>query len=318
MLIYLLLRILSIIPMLLVASFIIFALLRLNGTDPVVQYLINSNLPQTPELVESLRHQFGLDKPVIQQYILWLQHAITLDFGNSFISGRNVSQDFIYFLPNTLLLVGFAFMLTLCISIPLGIFSAKYKDKLPDFLIRIVCFIGVCVPNFWLALMLIIVFSLYLGWLPALGLDDAKSFILPCISIALMSSCINTRLIRTNMLEIKKERHILYAKLRGLPTRNITFKHIFYNASLPIITAFGMHIGELIGGALLIENIFAIPGIGLYSLQGIANHDYPIIQCFVVVLCLIFIICNLLVDILLLVLDPRLRHQIISPRSSYG
>ncbi|STQ87048.1 ABC transporter permease subunit [Helicobacter muridarum] len=311
---YFLFRILSIIPILLVASFVIFALLRLSGTDPITQYLIHSNLPQTQELVESLRHEFGLDKPILQQYLMWLQQASRLDFGTSFITGRSVSNDFMYFLPNTFLLVGLSFLIILCVSIPLGILSSKYKDKIPDLIIRFFCFIGVCIPNFWLAFVLIIIFAIYLDWLPALGLDSPQSFILPCLSISLMSSCINTRLIRTNMLEIRKERHIVYAKLRALDSKKITLKHIFYNASLPIVTAFGMHIGELIGGALLIENIFAIPGIGLYSLQGIANHDYPIIQCFVVVLCLAFVVCNLLVDMLLIILDPRLRSEVMKSK----
>ncbi|TLD79773.1 ABC transporter permease subunit [Helicobacter sp. MIT 05-5293] len=310
MLRYIVLRIFYIIPIVLVASFAIFMLLRLNNTDPVASYLIHSNLPATPEMIESLRADFGLDKPLGEQYVLWLKKAVVLDFGTSYISGREVGADFLHYLPSTLLLVFSAFGLILIVSIPLGILSARYKDKLPDVIIRFFCFIGVSVPNFWLAFLLIIVFCVMLGWLPAFGLDNPQSLILPCVSIALMSLCINTRLIRANMLEVKKERHILYARLRGLGESKITLKHIFYNASLPIVTAFGMHIGELIGGALVIENIFAIPGIGLYSLQGIINHDYPIIQCFVVVMCLIFALCNLGVDILYAALDPRIRKEI--------
>lgn len=317
MLSYIFFRVLSVIPVLLVASFLIFSLLRLNGTDPIAQYLLNSHLPQTPELVQELRVEFGLDKPLLDQYFLWLKKALSLDFGASFMTGRSVSEDFLHFLPNTLALVAGAFFLTLAISLPLGLLAASCKDRLPDFIIRFFCFIGVCVPNFWLAFVLIIVFALYLGWLPPLGLDGLSSLVLPCLSIALMSSCINTRLIRANMLEVSKERHIAYAKLRGLSPAKITLKHTFYNACLPIVTAFGMHLGELIGGALFIESIFALPGVGLYSLQGIANHDFPIIQCFVVVLCLIFTLCNLIVDILLVLLDPRLRRELVkSPKKA--
>lgn len=134
MIVYILLRIFYIIPILLIASFVIFVLLRMGGTDPVAQYIIHSNLPPTQELIESLRHEFGLDKPILQQYLIWLKHAITLDFGISFITGRNVSQDFMHFLPNTLVLVGFGFVFMLCFSIPLGILSSLYKDRLPDLL----------------------------------------------------------------------------------------------------------------------------------------------------------------------------------------
>lgn len=309
MLRYILYRIFMIIPILLFASFIIFYLLRLNNTDPVAQYLINSNLPSTPEVIAEIRHEFGLDKPILEQYLLWLQKAVSLDFGKSYMSDRDVWSDFLYYLPNTLLLALFAFLLTILVSVPFGIIAAYYRDKIPDFLIRFICFIGVCMPNFWFAFLLIMLFSLTLGWLPALGVDGLHSFILPAISIAFMSICVNIRLIRANMLEVSKERHILYAYLRGLKKGHVTIKHVFYNATLPIITALGMHFGELIGGALIIESIFAIPGIGYYSLQGIANHDYPIIQCFVLIMCLVFSLCNLIIDICYAALDPRIRKN---------
>lgn len=309
MLRYIFYRILMIIPILLIASFIIFYLLRLNNTDPVAQYLINSNLPSTPEVIATVRHEFGLDKPILEQYILWLKKAVVLDFGKSYMTDRDVWADFLYYLPNTLLLAFMAFLLTLIVSIPLGILSAYYRDRIPDFLIRFFCFIGVCMPNFWLAFLLIMLFSITLGWLPALGANGVSSFILPAISVAFMSLCVNIRLIRSNMLEVSKERHITYAYLRGLKKGHVTIKHIFYNALLPLITALGMHFGELIGGALIIESIFAIPGIGYYSLQGIANHDYPIIQCFVLLMCLVFSLCNIIIDICYALLDPRIRKN---------
>lgn len=309
MLRYIIYRILMIVPILLIASFIIFYLLRLNNTDPVAQYLINSNLPSTPEVIAAVRHEFGLDKPILEQYILWLKKAVVLDFGKSYMTDRDVWADFLYYLPNTLLLAFMAFLLTLITSIPLGILAAYYRDRIPDFLIRFFCFIGVCMPNFWLAFLLIMLFSITLGWLPALGASGISSFILPAISVAFMSLCVNIRLIRSNMLEVSKERHITYAYLRGLKKWNVTCKHIFYNALLPLITALGMHFGELIGGALIIESIFAIPGIGYYSLQGIANHDYPIIQCFVLLMCLVFSLCNMIIDICYALLDPRIRKN---------
>ncbi len=302
-------RILWLVPIILIASFGVFCLLRLGGSDPVMAYIIHSGLPATPELIEEITHNFGLDKPLLEQYVTWLCNALKLDFGISYMNGRSVSTDFLYFLPNTLILVACGFGLTFLCSVPLGVVSVYYHNKLPDFFIGFFCFVGVSMPNFWLAFLLILFFSVYLGWLPAVGMEGAQSFILPSISIALMSICINARLIRANMLEMQKERHIIYAKMRGVNGWRLHIKHIFYNAFLPILTAMGMHIGELIGGALVIESVFALPGIGLYSIQGIANHDYPVIQCFIVVLSFCFVLCNGMVDILYGLLDPRIRKQ---------
>ncbi|RDU66388.1 nickel ABC transporter permease subunit NikB [Helicobacter didelphidarum] len=310
MLSYIFQRILYMIPILFLSSLVIFIALRVSNIDPVTQYIIHSNLPPTPEVIQAIQHDFGLDKPIMEQYWLWLKKAVMLDFGNSYITGRSVSQDFLYFLPQTLLLGGCAFVILLFFSIPLGILSAMYRDKIPDFIIRFICFLGVSTPSFWLAFLLIFVFSIKLEWLPPLGLESAKSLIMPALSIAFMSMCVNTRLIRSNMLEVKKERHLLYAKLRGLNKTTINLKHTFYNALLPIVTSFGMHLGEIIGWALVVENVFAISGVGLYSVQGFANHDYPIIQCFVIVMCFIFTLCNLIIDILYAFLDPRIRRNI--------
>lgn len=302
-------RILWLVPIMFVASLVVFCLLRLSGSDPVMTYIINSNLPATPELVEEIRHSFGLDKPILTQYALWLQSAMQLDFGTSYMTGRSVSEDFLHFLPTTLILVACGFVLTFICSVPLGILSVYYHNRFPDFLIRFFCFIGVSTPNFWFAFLLMLFFCIYLGWLPAIGIEGAQSFILPSISIALMSICINTRLIRANMLEAQKDRYVIYAKMRGIKGWRLYIKHIFYNAFLPIFTAMGMHLGELIGGALVIESVFALPGIGLYSIQGIANHDYPVIQCFIVVLSFCFVLCNAIVDICYGLLDPRIRKQ---------
>ncbi|MCX2716434.1 ABC transporter permease subunit [Helicobacter sp. MIT 21-1697] len=302
-------RILSLVPIMLITSFGVFCLLRLGGSDPVMAYIIHSNLPATPELITEITHSFGLDKPLLEQYFTWLCNALRLDFGISYMNGRSVSADFLYFLPNTLILVACGFGLTFLCSVPLGIISVYYHNKLPDFLIRFFCFVGVSMPNFWLAFLLILVFSVYLNWLPAVGMEGVQSFILPSISIALMSICINARLIRANMLEVQKERHIIYAKMRGVNGWRLHIKHIFYNAFLPILTAMGMHIGELLGGALVIESVFALPGIGLYSIQGIANHDYPVIECFIVVLSFCFVLCNGVVDVFYGLLDPRIRKQ---------
>ena len=305
------LRLLSIPLIVLVISFVVFVLLRTCGSDPVASYLLASALPPTPEITAQLRADFGLDKPILVQYLAWLKGATSLDFGTSYMSGRSVASDFAQFLPVTLALVGLGLALVVLGSVVLGILSARFADTPLDFVVRFFCFIGVSMPNFWLAFLLMLFFSLHLGWLAPLGLEEgAKGFILPAISISLMSLAINTRLVRANMLEVAKERHILYARLRGIPEREITVRHIFYNASLPIITAMGMHLGELLGAALVVENIYALPGIGLYAIQAIASNDYPVIECFFVVMSAVFVVCNAVIDIVYMAVDRRLAKEI--------
>lgn len=299
-------RVLYLIPILLVASFGIFMLLRLSVGDPIAQYLTLSNLPTTQENIAFLEAEFGLDTPLISQYIAWLYKAITLDFGTSFMSGEPVSAVFFSRLPITLTLVGIGVVLIGIFASIFGSISALYKERFPDIVISIVCFIGACMPSFWLAFLLVWVFALMLGWLPAVWDSTLSSFVLPSISLVFMSLCVTTRLLRTSMLEVLDSRFVLYAKIRQLPRAVITYKHIFKNAILPLLAIMGLHIGELLGGALIIESIFGIPGIGLYCIQGIANHDYPIIQCFVIVLCVVFTLANMLVDVLCAYLDPRI------------
>lgn len=299
-------RVLYLIPILLVASFGIFMLLRLSVGDPIAQYLTLSNLPTTQENIAFLEAEFGLDTPLISQYIAWLYKAITLDFGTSFMSGEPVSAVFFSRLPITLTLVGIGVVLIGIFASIFGSISALYKERFPDIVISIVCFIGACMPSFWLAFLLVWVFALMLGWLPAVWDSTLSSFVLPSISLVFMSLCVTTRLLRTSMLEVLDSRFVLYAKIRQLPRAVITYKHIFKNAILPLLAIMGLHIGELLGGALIIESIFGIPGIGLYCIQGIANHDYPIIQCFVIVLCVVFTLANVLVDVLCACLDPRI------------
>lgn len=310
MLKFIIYRILWIIPILLLSSLAIFVILRLSGIDPVMQYIIHSHLESSPELIATLTQDFGLNQPLWEQYMQWLQNALRLNFGTSYISGESVADDFFYYLPNTLKLAIFAFVLMLLFSVPMGVISFIYRDKSPDFIIRFICFLGVSTPSFWLAFLLIMLFAVRLEWLPAQGLDSMSGYILPAISIAFMSACVNARIIRTNMLENANARFVQYAHARGLSNKKIVMKHIFYNSLLPVVTAFGMHFGEILGWALVIENIFVLPGIGLYSIQGFLNHDFPIIQCFIVVMCLIFTLGNLAVDILYAFLDSRILREI--------
>ncbi|EGT3624197.1 nickel ABC transporter permease subunit NikB [Morganella morganii] len=300
-------RVLLLIPMLLGTSLFIFLILRLGPSDPALDYLRLSKIPPTPQAVESARELLGLDKPVMTQYFHWLSDALHLDFGISYATQKPVLPDLLYFLPATLQLAGLALALTIILSVPMGMLAARYREKWPDQLVRVIAFIGVSMPNFWLGFLLILLFSMHLGWLPPMGKGEAKHLVMPVIAISLMSLAINARLLRASMLEVAGQRHVRYARLRGLSEMTVERSHILRNAWLPIITAIGMHIGELLGGALIIESIFSWPGVGRYAVSAIMNRDYPVIQCFTLLMVVIFVLCNLIVDIIYAIADPRIR-----------
>ncbi|WP_185984246.1 nickel ABC transporter permease subunit NikB [Aureimonas mangrovi] len=300
-------RVLLLVPMLFAASLVIFLLLRLGPSDPALDYLRLSRVPPTPQALEEARILLGLDRPIAVQYLDWLRGALQLDFGVSYATRRPVLPDLLHYLPATLQLAGVALLLTLCVSIPLGMWAARHRDRMPDQIVRLVAFVGVSMPNFWLGFLLVLFFSVHLGWLPAMGRGSWAHLIMPAIAISLMSLAINARMLRASMLEVAGQRHVIYARLRGLGERRVERSHVLRNALLPIITATGMHIGELIGGTLIIESIFGWPGIGRYAVAAIFNRDYPVIQGFALLMVAIFVICNLVVDIIYAYADPRIR-----------
>ena len=300
-------RVLLLVPMLLGASLVIFLMLRLGPSDPAMDYLRLSKVPPTPQALEAARQMLGLDRPIATQYVDWLGNALTLDFGTSYATQRPVLPDLFYYLPATLQLAGVALALTLALSIPMGIWAARYREGWPDQIVRAIAFFGVSMPNFWLGFLLVMVFSIQLGWLPAMGRGGPEHLVMPAVAICFMSMSINARLLRASMLEVAGQRHVRYARLRGLSERNVERTHILRNAWLPIITATGMHIGELIGGTLVIESIFGWPGVGRYAISAIMNRDYPVIQCFTLMMVTIFVFCNLIVDIVYAWADPRIR-----------
>lgn len=212
------------------------------------------------------------------------------------------------FLPATLELAGAALVLILLTSVPLGIWAARHRDRLPDFAVRFIAFLGVSMPNFWLAFLLVMAFSVYLQWLPAMGYGGWQHIIclrfpLPLCRWRLTRGCC-APVCWTSPVSVTSR-----ARLRGLNDKQTERRHILRNASLPMITAVGMHIGELIGGTMIIENIFARPGVGRYAVSAIFNRDYPVIQCFTLMMVVVFVVCNLIVDLLNAALDPRIRRH---------
>ncbi|MBZ7987337.1 ABC transporter permease subunit [Campylobacter canadensis] len=302
-------RILYAILCLFLASIFIFLLLRLNGTDAVLNYLYVSGIAPTDEAINNARIMLGLNESIYSQYIKWISGALRFDFGYSYFTNRAIGPDLFEYLINTLKLTSFAFLLTLAISFPFGILSAIYKNRFFDYFVRAFSFLGVSTPNFWLGLLFILFFSVKLGWLPPFGIGGFSHIIMPALAISFMSIAINARFIRVNFLESSNERYITYAKMRRVSKSKIYIKHILTNSLLPLITAFGMHIGELFGGALVIENIFAYPGVGRYAVGAIYNSDYPVIQAFILMMCFVFILINLITDIVYVIIDPRIKYE---------
>jgi nickel transport system permease protein len=307
MLAYALKRLVLLVPLLLVVSFVIFAVIRLAPGDPAFAYLRLQNIPPSASAIQMAREALGLNQPLLVQYWNWLTAALQGDFGTSFATKRPVIDDIALYMPATLQLTGVALLFTLAISVPLGLWSARHKDRWPDQAVRGLAFVGVSTPNFWLGFLLVLIFAVWLKWLPAFGAGTWTHMVLPVITVSLMSLSINARLLRASLLESANARHVTWARMRGLSDRQVERRHVLRNAILPIITATGMHLGELIGGALIVESIFAWPGVGRYAISAIGNKDFPVIQCFTLMMVVVFVLCNLIVDLVSAALNPQMR-----------
>lgn len=302
-------RLILIIPILLIMSFLVFMVLRLGPVDPAKSYLINSRIPPTAEAVAVTTKELGLDKPLLVQYGIWLEGAIKLDFGKSYITKRDVFDDLMYYFPTTLKLTLLSMLVVILVSMPLGIGAALKKNSFFDKGIKVFSFAGVSLPNFWLGFILVYIFSVKYKILPPFGNEGVANYIMPIATLSLMSIAINTRLCRASYLEHLGTRSISYLKILGMDKTKIYGKYAFKNSLLPIVTSLGMHFGELLGGAFIVETLFAWPGVGRYMVGALYNHDYPVIQCFMLMMIIIFLMLNLLTDILYAYLNPKIRYE---------
>ncbi|ATD81046.1 MULTISPECIES: nickel ABC transporter permease subunit NikB [Desulfovibrio] len=300
-------RLLVLSPLLLGVSVFVFAVLRHGKTDPAMAYLRLSGLPPTESLLATTRESLGLNQPLWKQYLDWLSSALQGDLGLSYVTGNPALNEILYYLPATIELTMWAMAATIFISVPLGIAAALYKDRWPDHLTRIFAFSAVSMPSFWLGFLLVLLFSRHLDILPAMGRGGPEFLILPVFTLSFMSMGINIRLVRASMLEHMHSRSVIYARSRGLKKWRIIGQHVLRNAFIPVLTSMSMHFGELLGGAVIVENIFNWPGVGRYVVSAIYNHDYPVIQTFTLVTTLIFVFVNLLTDVLYARIDPRIR-----------
>lgn len=301
-------RIIGTIPILIIVSFISFSLMNLSSGDPAQVILSSQGTVVTPELLEKTRDEMGLNQPFIIQYLNWLSDVIHGDFGISYSSGRSVLEEFKEHLPYTITLAGSAMALTLIISIPLGILSAIKKDTFTDYIIRGFTFIGNSIPGFLLALVLLLIFSLKLKILPILSESGMKSIILPSITLAVAMISKYIRQIRAAVIEELQKGYVKGARSRGIRESIILYKDVLKNIMITVITLTGLSMGSLMGGTAVVESIFVWPGIGNLVLSAISNRDYPIIQAYVLWMAVIFIMINLITDLLYRIVDPRVRE----------
>ncbi len=309
---YILRRILLMIPVLLGVSFILFALVRVLPGDIAVARL---GTEASPELVRQLRAELRLNRPLHEQYLEWLWGALRLDFGRSLWNHRSVRDNMVAALPVTLELAALALVIEVAIAIPFGILSAAMQDRWPDYLLRLFSTLGLAVPNFWLATLVITFPAIWWNWAPPPGvpgiLDQPANlikYLIPAACVALSTSAIVVRLMRSMMLEVLRQDYIRTAYAKGLTGRAVLVRHALKNGLIPVVTIIGNQMGFLLGGLVIIEQVFALPGLGRLALDAITQRDYPQLEANVLLLAVSFLVINLVVDVMYAYLDPRVRY----------
>ena len=304
---YILKRFLQLIPVLIGITFLSFAMMRIAGSDAITE-LYGDKGAVAQEIIDAKRAELGLDQPFLTQYLAWVGGILTGDMGISYISGRDVFQTFVSKLPATLLLTALSIGATVIISIPLGIWAAVKHDRFTDYFLQFFSFIGNSLPNFFVALLLMQLFSIKWKLLPVIsGGTTVQGAILPTLTLAIAMSAKYMRQVRAAVLEELSKDYVLGAAARGVRRRVILWKSVLKSAMLTILTLLALSIGSLLGGTAIIESIFMWDGAGKLAVDAITMRDYPLIQAYVVWMAIIYVMVNLVTDILYHVLDPRIR-----------
>ncbi len=301
---YALSRLLQAIPTLLLISFLTFILGYLAPGDPIRMILGERSDPQA---VAQVRRELGLDQPWYVQYGRFVWNAVRGDFGISLYNRRPVGDIIRESFPATATLAVLAILLAITVGIPAGVVAAVWHHRLPDRLSMAGVVLGICVPNFVLATLLILLVSVRLGWLPVAGWGAPEYVVLPVLVLAARPSASIARFTRTSMLEVLQQDYIRTARAKGVPESFVILKHALPNALLPVVTVIGNAFGYLLTGSFIVETVFAVPGVGYKSIEAILRRDYPVIQATTLLFAFLFIVVNLLVDILYTRLDPRVR-----------
>lgn len=299
-------RMLAIIPIVFMATLVTFALIHISPVDPAEAYLTAAHIYPTPEVLEQKRHEFGLDQPLFHQYLNTLKRISQLDFGTSYLTNQPVWEEVKTRLPATAELACWSMLFSALVSIPLGVFAAVYKNSWVDMLSRAISYFGASIPQFWLGYLLIFFFSVKLDLLPVEGRGTWENLVLPTVTLSLVLIAVYTRLLRSSVLDQLQETYVQYARTRGIRERAIMMKHVLKVAIAPLITGMGMNLGKLLTGTIIVEQVFSWPGFGRYFVEAIFNRDIPVIQCYVFLAACLFIVCNLLVDLIQMYMDPRI------------
>jgi len=311
MLRYILKRILMLIPIIIGITIVVQILIEVTPGDPAQLML---GIDATPERIEEVRDQMGLNDPLPVRYARYMRGVLQGDFGRSFTTGRPVWDEVVQRFPFTLLLVSISLTLSILIGIPLGVFAATNQSTWRDNAAMFVSLFCVSMPSFWFALMLIQEFAVNRRWLPLAGISTWQGWILPSIALALGLTAVIARQTRSNLLEVIRQDYITTARAKGLGEGKVIYRHALKNALIPVIMVCGGMFGSLLGGVLISEVIFSIPGLGQYTITALSNRDYPVIQSSVLILSTLFAIVILIVDIVFAIVDPRIRSQYIRRR----
>ena len=305
---YILRRLLLTIPLLLGISFVSFVIIQLSPSDPAEVVVRVNEIEPTDEVVAITREQLGLNKPFLVRYADWMCAVAHGDLGRRYVDNKPVAQELARALPPTLWLALVATLFMAVCSVGMAFVCAMYEGRPVDYLLRGFIFLGTATPGFWAGLLLMWLFSVKLNWLPTSGMQGASSVILPAVTLSLTYISTYARLLRNSMVQNKQNNSVLYARARGL-TRGMIWRHIFRNSLQSTLTGLGMSLPKLMAGTFVVETIFAWPGLGWLCVTAIFNRDFPVIQAYVLLMAVMFVGCNLLVDILCAAIDPRLRNR---------
>lgn len=314
--VYLTRRLLLAVPTVFGVLLAVFLLIRLVPGDVVTQ-LVGLEATISPQRVEELRRLFGLDRPLVVQFTDYAGRVVRGDLGRSLRTGRPVGAELVRRFPVTIELAVTGLIVALLIGVPVGVLAAVRRGKVADYLATGFVMLGLSVPSFWLAILLILFFALRLGWLPPTAyvtpqesvLRNLQHMILPALSVGLVLAAATTRIIRSGLLEVLGRHYIRTARAKGLAEGRVVLHHALRNALIPVVTVIGLQFGTLLGGTVIIEQIFSLPGVGRYALEGINLRDYPVIQGAVLAIALAFVLVNLVVDLCYGLLDPRIRYE---------
>ncbi len=305
---YVLRRLLQLIPILLILTFLSFGMMRLAGSDAVLQKMENTGMAVSQETIDDARAELGLDKPFLTQYFVWLGNLLHGDMGTSYVSGQEVFPTFVSKLPATLLLTAVTIVLTIVISVPLGVWAAVRQNRWADYVIRTASFLGNSMPNFFVGLLLLYVFAIRLAWFPVISRGvTLRNVVLPSLTLAIAMSAKYLRQVRAAVLEELGKAYVAGAKARGVRFSVTLTKSVLRSCLVTILTLLTLSIGSLLGGTAIVESIFMWDGVGKLAVDAINMRDYPMIQAYVMWMAILYVCVNLVTDLSYRALDPRIR-----------